>query len=243
MKFIASIACILFADFLFAQDDLGWKEASKESQAYHASRIKPTVPSYGLAKIKALIAKIKSTEDDDMILDQKTYLALPLREKFTYHMIHGESYSQNCDAMPPIQDEQKKISAYVPEAFDEYAWSEKQKKFLVANRDSVMAIMSEIITRTKRAGVNFKQAIIEINGKEMIPLLISTYKINKKDLDLLTVLMQLMKDNEYAPFLESASYKKLYGDDASYSSYLNFNKSNEALILQRATDFYNGVKK
>jgi hypothetical protein len=220
--------------------------ASKESQSYHDLRVKPTVPPYGLAKIKALIQKIKSNDEDEIeALDKNIYESLSLREKFTYTMIHAESYSQNCDAMPPIKDEQKKIFAYIADAFEEHNWSERQTKFLSGNRDSVIALMRESIARTKRVGVNFKQAIIEINAKEMIPDLIAVYTANKaiKDLDLLTVMMQLMKDNEYEPFLLSPSYKKMYAEDASYQSFLNYNKANEDLIIKRATEFYNADKK
>lgn len=220
--------------------------ANKESQSYHDLRVKPTVPPYGLAKIKALIQKIKSNEEEEMeALDKNIYESLSLREKFTYNMIHAESFSQNCDAMPPIKDEQKKIFAYIADAFDEHNWSERQTKFLSGNRDSVIALMRESIARTKRVGVNFKQAIIEINAKEMIPDLIAVYNANKtiKDLDLLTVMLQLMKDNEYEPFLLSGSYKKMYAEDASYQSFLNYNKANEDLIIKRATEFYNADKK
>jgi len=240
MKRILPLLSLLFSFPLFAQDDMEWKEASKESQAYHAYRIKSSEPPYSITKIKGLIKKLKSNEDEDMVMDQKVYLALSLREKFTYHMLHGESFSQNCDAMPPIQDEQKKIFAYVPDAFDEWAWSERQTKFLSSNRDSVIALMKECITKTNRVGVNFKQAILEINAREMIPFLIKVYNVNKKDHDILTVLMHLMKDNEYAPFMTSSSYKKLFGENSNYQEFLNYNKANEELIIKRATEFYNG---
>jgi hypothetical protein len=105
--------------------------------------------------------------------------------------------------------------------------------------------MRESMSRTKKAGVNFKQAIVEINAKEMIPDIIATYKANTavRDLDLLSLLMLLMKDNEYEPFLLSGSYKKLYAEDTSYKSYLDYSKANEELIIKRATDFYNADKK
>jgi hypothetical protein len=60
---------------------------------------------------------------------------------------------------------------------------------------------------------------------------------------MLTVLMNLMKDNEYEPFLLSGSYKKLYAEETSYQSYLTDSKANEDLIIKRATDFYNADKK
>ena len=228
---------------LRAQSNSKWKEPSKESQAYHDYRAENSEPSFGLKKVQTLIKKIKSDDEDNEKLDQKNYSSLTLREKFTYHMIHGESYSQNCDAMPPIQDEHKKIFAQLPDAFGEYAWSDRQVNFFKNNRDSVIKFMEELILKDNRVGVNFKNAIVEMNAKEMIPFLIQTYNAAKKDRDILTVLLLLMKQNKYKPFLVSTSYKKLYGDDADYQSYLNFNTANEELIIKRVTDFYNGHKK
>ena len=77
----------------------------------------------------------------------------------------------------------------------------------------------------------------------MIPLLINIYNVTKKDLDILTLLMNLMKDNKYEPFLKSPSYKKLYSNGSIHTSFLNYNKGNEDLVIKRATDFYNTTKK
>jgi hypothetical protein len=245
MKIILSFFFVLFSLSVFSQRRPFKKEVNKENQSYSALRVKLTVPPYGIVNIQALIKKIKSDEEDNKAISQKDYDALSLREKFTYNMIHAEAYSQNCDVMPPVKNEQQKIFAYLPDAFGEYAWSERQTKFLSGNRDSVIEFMRESMGRTKRAGVNFKQAILEINGKEMIPDIIATFRANAKvkDLDMLTVLMNLMKDNEYEPFLLSGSYKKLYAEETSYQSYLNDSKANEDLIIKRATDFYNADKK
>jgi hypothetical protein len=79
-----------------------------------------------------------------------------------------------------------------------------------------------------------------MKDKKMIPFLIKTYNIDKKDHDILTVLMLLMKENQYKPFLASQSFRKLYGEEASYQAHLELNKANEELILKRAMDFYNG---
>ena len=160
-------------------------------------------------------------------------------------MTHGESYSQNCDVMPRVKDEHKKIFANLPDMFGEYAWSDRQSTFLTTNRDSVIALMKESITRSKRVGVNYKHAILEINAKEMIPFLITVYNsaTSQKDLDLLTLFLELMKNNEYEPFITSGSYRKLYSDESGYMSFLNYNKANEELIIKRVTDFYNANKK
>jgi hypothetical protein len=244
MKLILSFVALFFFCSLFAQEDSTWKEFKKELQreAYHDLRLTSTVPPYGLAKIKGLIKKIKSDDEGNAALSRKVYDALSLREKFTYNMIHAESYSQNCDMMPLVEDEQKKIFGYLPDVFDEFAWSDRQTKFLHNNRDSVIALMKESITRTKKVGVNFKEAIIEINAKEMLPILVTTYNVTKKDHDILTLLMLLMKDNKYEPFLTSMSYKKLYGDEDNYQSFLIYSKANEDLIIKRATEFYNGSR-
>jgi hypothetical protein len=248
-KIFFSLIIITGHSYSFAQDTMVWKEASKESRLYHSYRLETSNPLYSLKKIEELVSKIKAVDDETGLggketLNKKTYLSLSFPEKFTYHMIHPESYSQNCDAMPPIQDEQKKIFAQLPDVFGEFEWSERQTKFFLANRDSVILLMKACITKDNRIGLNFKHVIIDINAKEMIPLLISIYNTNKKDHDILTMLMLLMKDNEYDQFLNSTSYKKLYADsDASYKAYLTFNTANEELIIKRATDFYNGLHK
>jgi hypothetical protein len=241
MKGILSLFLLLFCLTAFAQDE--WKEASKESQQYHEYRLKLTTPPYGLAYVKDLIKKIAYDEESNGVLKGKTYESLSIREKFTYHMIHAESYSQNCGAMPPIQDEQKKIFANLPDAFNERSWSDRQSTFLKAHRDSVIGLMKESIDRTKRVGLNYKQAIIEVNALEMIPLLIITYNMTKKDHDILTIFLLLMKENEYGPFISSGSYKKLYGNESNYATYLNYNQANADLIIKRATDFYNANKR
>jgi hypothetical protein len=242
MKFTLSLLLVFYSLPLIAQRP--GKRVVDEDQSYHALRIKLTIPPYGLTKVQALISDTKSNAGDNKAISKKDYDALSLREKFTYNIIHAESYSLNSDPSPPETDESKKIFAYLPDAFYHYAWSERQTKFLSGNRDSVIAFMKESMGRTKRAGVNFKQAMLEINAREMIPDIIATYRAGKvKDLDLLTVLMQLMKDNEYEPFLLSGSYKKLYAEETSYKTYLDYSKGNEDLIIKRATDFYNANKK
>lgn len=245
MRFALSLLLLVLSTTCFAQRRPLRHQNIQQSEAYSAWREKLTVPPYGLTKIQSLIDKIKKDDEDNEALKPADYNALSLREKFTYNMIHAESYSQICDMIPEPKNPHLKIFAYLPDAFFEHNWSERQTKFFSSNRDSVIQFMRESMGRTKRAGVNFKQAMLEINAKEMIPDIIATFKANKtvKDLDMLTVLMNLMKDNEYEPFLLSGSYKKLYAEETSYSSYLNYNQANVDLIIKRATDFYNADKK
>jgi hypothetical protein len=215
-----------------------------QMDAYRAFRAQISVPPYGLSKIKALITKIKPQSDEDNSdmgispLSEKDYDALSLREKFTYTMIHPEMYAQNCAVFVPQSDESQKIFGYLISWMNEETWSNRQLLFLAQNRDSVMAIIKESVTRSKRMGVNYKDAVVEINGWEMIPFLISYYKDNKKDKDILTTLMLLMKKGRYPDFITSKSYKNLYGVADDYESSMTFNKANEALTLQRAQAYY-----
>lgn len=225
---------------------------SKLTIAYHEDiREYKTTPPYGLEKVQKLIKtqtiRREDQDGDDSGTDslpEKLYRSLSLREKFTYNMIYGESYSQNCDAGWVYPDEEKKIYGRLPDLFGEENWSSRQLDFFDVNKDTAIALMTESIGRTKRVGLNYKQVIVNINATSMIPLLISTYNVKKNDHDILTVLMLLMKNNAYPVFLESISFKKLYaGQDSYYNGSLVFNFANEALIIQRATDFYNGLAK
>lgn len=144
--------------------------------------------------------------------------------------------------MPPIQDEQTKIFGYLPDVFNEFNWSERQTQFLKDNRDSVMAWIRESVSKNNRVGINFKLALFQINAKEMIPFLVKTYKLNRKDNDLLTVLMLLMKEEKYNAFAKSAIYKKLYGEESNYQDFILTTKANQESIIKWASDFYNGPK-
>lgn len=207
-----------------------------------------TVPPYGLDTVKALIRKIKFEEDSmdqgmgTEPLDSKLYMALSFNEKFTYHMIHPESYSQNCSILPERTDEAHRIYGHLPDIFGEYDWSERQLKFFTGNRDAVEQLMKPLIQINNKVGGNFREAIVRMNAIELIPYLIEFYNREKKDHYILTILMLLMKENKYTEFTNSTSYSKLYGkEDGEYSAYLVYNKANEVLILQRASNFYNGL--
>ncbi len=236
MKLYLSIAVLFCSLQVFAQEG-----PSDESLAYHEYRSKMSVPPYELAKIKKLVAGLKTVYEENDEGHQKMpanmYNSLPLREKFTYNMIHAEDFSQNCDVFI-VENEHKKIFGHLPDIFGDSNWSDRQYNFFKENRDSVMALIKESVLRSKRMGANYKHAIVELNGWEMIPFLINTYKTDRKDRDILTVLMLLMDQDKYLGFITSSSYKKLYGADALYDAYLELNKPNEDLIMQRADNFY-----
>ena len=216
------------------------------------SQYDTTFPPYGLDKVKALIAKLKFVEDPEggdmgtKAPDKKAYASLSFNEKFTYHLIHAESYSQNCDLPPQHPKTAERIYATLPDFFGEESWSERQVAFFKVNRDSVIVLLKSLIEKSPSVGGNIKEAIVEMNGTELIPTLISFYNKEKKDHFILTVLLLLMKNNNYPEFVNSTGYKKLYREpkteaDYKVAFYLTYNKANEDLIIQRATNFYNGL--
>ena len=69
------------------------------------------------------------------------------------------------------------------------------------------------------------------------------YNEKKKDGDVLTLMMVLMKVNNYEPFLSSTTYNKLYEEEFNFTASIGYNKANEELIIQRATEFYNARSK
>ena len=247
MKKIIPLLLVLVATLpARAQDEE--KKPSEVSQAYHYARKRTTTPPYGLEKIRTLLPKMKDVPDKDNEdfgtkgLSSTIYSSLSLREKFTYNMIHGETYFQNCDVFLPAFDEEKKIFAILPSLFSEENWSDRQEKFFRDNKDSVIGLIEESIGRAHYVGLNYKHAIVDMNATEMIPFLVDFYKQQRKDHDILTVLLLLMRNNKYAPFLSSQSYSKLYAKGVSrYEAYLAGNTANQDLILQRANDFYNGL--
>ena len=244
MKTVATSVLFFFAlTTAFAQD---MPATSKASEAYRTHRETITKPSFGLAKVEALIKKYKlrDSSDDSAKLPAKEFGKLTTAEQFTYHMIFGEAFSQNCDAMPIFVDEEKHIYAYPPSAFqDERGWTEQQLEVIKKSRNAFLPLLQKSILRGK-IGCNLKQAIIELHAYELIPTICDVYKKKRYDHDILSVLMILMKDGKFAPFMESASYKKLYADEeSSYQSFLVANRENQDLIMSRATAYYASKRK
>jgi hypothetical protein len=241
--------------FAASEDTASWTATTPDTPAVPPPNYEPvlfvaedqTVPPYGLKKVEALVKKIPfvdyGSDESFEVLDPKLYASLSLPEQFTYHMIHPESYSQNCDILPVRENEEQRIFGHWGNIFGEYNWSERQLDFFKNNRDTVMQLMKPIIEKSNRIGDNFRAVMLELNATKLIPCLIDCYKKEKKDHYILTLLMLLMKNNQYPEFMNSTSYKKLYGqEEGEYAAWLVYNKANEDLIIQRATNFYNGLQ-
>lgn len=244
MKNLLSVLLILSTiPNLFAQDSENAHQ-SLTSRKYHEYRQAITAPSYHLAKINALVSKIKEDKDGNLRLPEKAYNALSFEEKFTYTMIHGEDSSQNCDAMMSTVKEESKIFGYFPDAFSggNIVWSDRQRDFLTKNRSKVVSLLRATIKLRQRVGVNLKDAILEINGKELVPDLIAAYNIKKKDHDILTLLMLMMREDKFPEFIKSTSFTKLYGENSNYKGYLEATPANQKLIIERAMTYYKSGK-
>lgn len=209
-------------------------------RAYHQYRQEATEPTYHLAKIKKLIRKYNLQHGDKLVMPDAQYNSLTNQEKFTYAMIHGEDEDQNCDAMPSITNEQSKIFAHPLGAFnDAQAWNDRQRDFLHKHRGTAIALLRSTIKSRQRVGVNLKAAILELDAYELIPDMLSIYKRDRKDGDILTICMLLMKDGGFKPFVASVTYKKLYGDEnTSYKAYINGNRANQDLEISRAMAYF-----
>jgi hypothetical protein len=244
MKKITSILIVLGAIGSVVAQDIETKHPTLASRNYRAYRQQISLPTYHFAKISAMSKKIKADKEDNHRLSEARFAALTLEEKFTYTMIHGEDATQNCDAPMGIVAEEKKIFGYIPSAFgDEVTWSDRQREFLTKNREKVVPLIKATLRLRQRAGVNLKNAILETNAVELIPDLIAIYNLKHKDHDILTVLMLLMKEGKYSEFETSQSFTKLYGPNANYKAFLEANKANQKLIMERAMSFRNSKMK
>jgi hypothetical protein len=206
--------------------------------AYHAQRLKVSEPRFGLAKVEKLIGQLYGPGVSDAV-----WRSLPVDEKFTYTMIHGEVFAQNCAGMPIFAGEEHLIFAYPPNMIDfGQPWSERQTAFLHAHRAAVIGYLRDTIQRSGWIGVNVKQAIIELNAKELIPDILKVYVRDRKDLDILSTCLVLMKNAGYSGLTKSPIYLPLYGKDAGYQARVSANAVNRDLAEHLAMAFFLGNK-
>jgi hypothetical protein len=217
---------------------------TQASMRYHRMRQAETAPPYSLPKVRAMVRRLKADSEGSSRLSAKAWDALSFQEKFTYVMIHGEDFSQNCADAPSILQEERKIFAFTPSPFnDEAEWSKRQLAFLKDNRARVIGLMRETMRSQGRAGSNLKHAVTEINAVELIPDLVGLYNRSRADHDLLTVLMVLMKEGKYPPFLATATCRHLFGEHANFEAFIPATPANQRQITDLAMAYYRSYKK
>lgn len=215
-----------------------------KSQKYHELRLSQTTPTFELAKVKSLMKSMKKREDEGgdsgvMALSAKAYRSLSTGGKFTYCMLHGENFGQNCDGMPAVLGEESKIFAQPPAAFwNEADWSDRQRNFLHSHRASVIGLLRLTIRHQHQIGVNLKKAILEIDAFELIPDIVAEYKRSSKDRDQLSVLSLLLKHARYEPYVKSPLYIKFYGEEASYQTAVPIHEDIVRFIIKCALSLY-----
>ncbi|MCF3110225.1 hypothetical protein LL912_15685 [Niabella sp. CC-SYL272] len=199
---------------------------------------RPTFPTEGLERVQAFIQQYRNSRTSgNKPVSQGAYDSLSLREKFTYAMIHPERYLQNC-AMFIYFFQRGKLFPRLSFGYNENTFSFRQIQFLKMNRDSVMTFLNEIIQQKKSWGINIKQAIIEINGWEFIPAMMTYYRQRPDDTDVLTTFMVLMVHDVFSSFVQSGYYRQLYGAPDSYGVTIALDKTTETFILNTAMDYY-----
>ncbi len=223
-----------------------------ENQGYHEYRMMNSVPGYNLPKIKKMISKLSRTPVNEKsgntmeyyeALPDKDFDKLTEKEKFTYIMIHPERISQSQTGIQEtviVSDEDKKIFGYLPAVTDGTSWSDRQKDFLKKNSKTVLASIKESALKDSHIGLNYKRTLLEINSIEAIPFLIDFYtNKDKKDKDILTLLLNLVKNTRYHPFVRSNIYRDLYaGKSEDETSYIEYSPINEEYIIKTASNLY-----
>ncbi len=222
----ASLAALSAAQFV--------SKVTPEVRRYHDYRQETTVPSFGLAKVKAAIGHLHGPMMSDSAFDR---LSTP--EKFTYCMIHGEYFSQNCMVAPWYAEEWKKIFVTLPETFpNDSLWSEKQRAFLKSHRAEVIQLIRSTILEKKRVGSNLKSTIDDLNDKELIPDLITTYNQDHKDLDILTVLIRLMARGKYKPMMTDPIYRKIVTPGDGRADFIAATEASRKKTIDLAFAYY-----
>jgi hypothetical protein len=202
-----------------------------------------STPPFGLAKVESSIQQLgKFKYGAATALSQSQYDALTIMEKFTYNMIHEESFSQMCSMLPRQDSGAARIYGHLPRLTGEYSWSARQFDFFKKNRDTVARLIKEVIDKDGGAGLNLLDVIVLINAKELIPVLIDKERRHPYNHYILTTLMLLLTTNLDSDFLASAQYARLYGTgqagESAYTAFLPYTKANEELILRQAAKFY-----
>lgn len=197
------------------------------SQRIYALTAKDTTKeSYGVSK------KISETD----------FKKLFAAEYLEYAVDHPESYRQICSMYYPDKNENDRIHANLPMKGEGFTMSNRQSQSLISHRDSVICYLNQCISRQDQVGITFKEIIVMLSAYESIPDMLQKLKSKMpRDNYLLTTMMVLMKNDNYAPFLKSDIYKDLYASD-NYKESIEFTSANNDAIAQFANSYYSWKK-
>ncbi len=212
---------------------------NEQALTFWAYRAVCTTPTYSYEKVHAMIKNMKEGDNDSRLLAAPKFRAMPFKEKFTYTMLNYENSTQNCDGPMITNKDRERIYTHLPDAYgDAGRWSKQQEAFLHENRTKVIGLLRQSIKPTSRVGLNFKNAIQELDAWELTPDLIAKYRRDQRDVDILATLVIVMRDLKFRPFITSSVFKASFGKDDSIKSFIPATATNRSRILKWASDFY-----
>lgn len=224
--------------------DVSWNESRPKDSAYYAMREKVSIPPFGLKKVQGLVKqRLKdlpegALTDYDGGISTTSFNKLSFEEKFTYTMIYPEIYSQACAEGMFFFDPQDKIFAHLRFVYNGVFWSERQLKFMKGNKKKIIELIIDQAKQGRGLGMNYKTALIEIDAWESIPFLVDFYQTRPIDKDILTTLLQLLKQGNLSAFEQSKIYNKLYGEATHHDSWIKFSRANETYIIESAEAYH-----
>lgn len=172
------------------------------------------------------------------------FVSLTASEKFIYAHQYPESYMQSCGLYDLAKD-MSKFYANIPYLFDGTRKSERQRKSLHNNRDTTIASLKKCINFHTYIPLAYKQTILDVNTWEFIPdILRLEGRMNKnnnetpKDPYIYSLLMVLMKNNDFVEFKKISIYKSLYGPDSGYRANVNFTEAVRNQLIDMSGKFY-----
>ncbi|MCB0429741.1 MAG: hypothetical protein H6585_07695 [Flavobacteriales bacterium] len=181
----------------------------------------------------------QSYVDNNFMLTDADFQSLNAKDLLLYAMNHPEErVNMNMKISPP--DNWPTLTfAYIAPTMQGRRISKRQMDALEAKRDSVVQFLKNCMPYFPVLTKSYKELVISLHATECIPELL--YKANRPyyyDTYVVTVIMNLMVDARYKPFIQSDVYKKLYGKELNYSSFIESDKKTIDFILQTAAAFY-----
>ena len=180
-------------------------------------------------------------EDDEFGLNHLTdaeFRALTARQLISYYS-YPEVSSQFCEG-EENPTTRMGIGVFMMDSELNADHSTRQDEALRARRDSVLWLVNECAMGATRYPEVLKEIVITVGAWEQIPHLIRCYgELRIKESTYLTVLVRLMADAEWKPFLQSRISKEIEHGEWE----IPFNDANEALILKLARQYHAAKRK
>jgi len=245
VKFLTVVLYSLFAITVYGQKQQYGDSPRKQDLKYYQMRDSLTYPSFGFQKIQELIRdpldklpKDYAPIDFNIGISALDFANLSTSEKFTYCIINPEIFSQNCAEPIYFNQPEKKIFPRLIAYYPSQDWSDRQLSFFKKNKPEVLSLFEHTLHEKQHFGINLKGFLIEANAWEEIPFLITYYRTQPADNDILTVLLVLMKNASYRPFLTSSLYNRLYLHEDYFTNWIPASKTNVKEILLLAEQYY-----